>query len=189
MGESVRKRPAASYIIRLGYGTGGRPVKRADDLSFELTRSVLTRLAPAEVPLIDSLGLEFIEAASSPKSSDGALGFDVDQFAFAVAASSCAVAAKDYVLELARNAAAEFSKSLASESANGVVKALANSLKRKRGAPAAATPPPKGPPITLDPAQISEVRKRAYAHACGIGLPEQKAALIADAIAGSLLSA
>jgi len=158
-------------------------MQRADELSFELTRAVLEQVSPEEVPMVDALGLEFVEAASAPHGGDGALGFDVASLSMAVAASSCAVLVKDYLIELAKAAATELGKSLAAEQGPNLIKSLVKALRRKRGA---EKDKPPTTAVQLDPAEISEVRKRAFAHAQRIGMDEAKATLLADALAGSL---
>jgi hypothetical protein len=169
----------ARFVTQSAISTYDLDVKRADELSFELTRAVLTQISPDEVPMVDALGLEFVEAASAPHGGDGALGFDVESLSYAVAASSCAVLVKDYLIELAKAAATELGKSLASEQGPSLVKAL----RRKRGAEKDKQPTSS---VHLDPAEINEVRKRAFAHAQRIGMDEAKATLLADALAGSL---
>lgn len=137
--------------------------------------------------MVDALGLEFVEAASAPHGGDGALGFDVASLSMAVAASSCAVLVKDYLLELAKAAATELGKSLAAEQGPNLIKGLVKALRRKRGAEIEKDKAkPTAPAVQLDPAEITEVRKRALAHAQRIGLDEAKATLLADALAGSL---
>lgn len=156
-------------------------VVRADELSFELARAALDEVAPDEVPLLDALGLDFVEASSAPSQRDGALGFDVTQVAMAVAASSVAVAVKDYLLGTVE----AFATDQGAEHLGRMVRRLkrrrrtANGLVDPQGAGAEAD-------VDLSPEEISEVRRRAFVHARGLGLSQAKADLLADAITGSL---
>ncbi|AQA04954.1 hypothetical protein BVC93_23945 [Mycobacterium sp. MS1601] len=151
-------------------------MKRADELSFELARAAVAQLSPAELPVLDGLGIEFVEASSAPTGGDGALGFDVTQLTFAVVASQCAVASASVV--------AEFFKAAAGESGTSLAKALASRIKQRRQSASAV---PK-PPVPLDPALLMEVRKRAFEQARQSGLDESAAKLMADALVGSLVA-
>jgi hypothetical protein len=151
-------------------------MKRADELNFELARAAVAQLAPAELPVLDGLGLDFIEAASAPRAGDGALGFDVQQLTFAVVASQCAVASGAVIMK--------FFESLASESATSAAKGIANALKKRRGAPTTGGPRAAAP--RLDPGQLAAVRKTAFDKAQQSGLSEAQAGLMADALIGSL---
>ncbi len=146
----------------------------ANDLSFEIARSALTQVGPDEVALLDALGLEFVEASCAPMKGDGALGFDVVQIGMAVAASSVAVAVKDYVVEVV--------STYASDEGATQVRRLVDFFKRKRGVATANN----DAPIELAEHEVAEVRRRAFAHARGLGLSEAKAQLLADAISGAL---
>jgi hypothetical protein len=149
-------------------------MKRADELNFELARAVVAQISPDELPVLDGLGLDFVEAASAPKAGDGALGFDVQHLTLAVVASQCAVASGAVIME--------FLKSIASESATNAAKGLADALKKRRGATATNSPPPP----KLDPSQLALVHKKACDKARQAGLSEGQAGLIADALVGSL---
>lgn len=157
----------------------------ADDLSFELARAMLVAASPEEVPVLDALGVDFVEASSRPSTGDGALGFDVGHLAMAVAASSVAVAAKDYLLEVA--------KKYAVDGGSSAIKALTKFLRgRRRSTDDGNTEADSESGVAdqtalrLDPEEVTEVRRRAYQHACGLGLSDAKASLLADALAGSL---
>ncbi len=121
------------------------------------------------------MGLDFVEAASAPIQRDGALGFDVTQVAMAVAASSAAVAVKDYVVAVAETYATDRGADL-----------LGSMLAKMRKRRSPGDKRPDAVEVELPPEQIAEIRRRAFTHARGLGLSDAKAGLLADAISGSL---
>jgi hypothetical protein len=153
-------------------------VIRADDLSFELARAVLDQVGPEEVPVLDALGLEFVEASSAPAGGDGALGFDVGQMTMAVAAASVAVAAKDYLISVTSQYASD-------EGANAL-RRLVKYLRRKRDAGSGSKDDSVDGNLAFADAELAEVRRRTFEHARGLGLSEAKAQLLADAVSGAL---
>ena len=151
---------------------------RADELSFELTRYVLEELGSEELPVLDALGLDFVEASSAPRPRDGALGFDVAQITVAMAASSVAVATRDYLVEVLKAHAADEGAS--------ALRSLINFFKHRRHSELDSGDRDGGVRPAFAQTEIAEVRKRAFVHARGLGLSEAKSNLLADAISGSL---
>ena len=143
-----------------------------------MARAALEQVGPDEVPLLDALGLDFVEASSAPRQSDGALGFDVAQITMAVAASSVAVAVKDYVVGVLTT--------YASDEGAIRIRGLVSFFKRKRGVgDKSGSPRGDDAAVALAEPELAEVRRRAFSHARGLGLSEAKANLLADAISGS----
>ena len=146
---------------------------RADELSFELARAMLEAVGPDELPLLDALGVDFVQAASAGSSGDGALGFDVSQLSMALVAGSVAAISTDQIVEMTIK-----------QGADGV-KELVKYLKRRRSESGSKNNG-DDTAVVLAANEITEVRKHAYQHACGLGLSKSKANLLADALAGSL---
>jgi hypothetical protein len=149
-------------------------VDERDDLTLELARKAVTAVSPDELPLIDAVGPELLQAADSGKGSDGSLGFGVAEIAMSTAAMLASRVVVDFLVM-------EVAKGVIVDEASGWLRRAARSIGGRREA---AEPAKVDPPV-LEREQVAHARSLAYARAIAVGVDEARAALLADAIAGS----
>jgi hypothetical protein len=146
------------------------------DLAVELAAAVLAHEAPEELALLDETSAEFFEdpeAALAPAREES-VGFGVE-FAFLT----------PFVLAIARPVV-EFLLGLAADITKDAAKAEGVAWVRTLFHPRQQT---AAPATALSVEQLRTVREIAFARAQAVGLDEQRAATLADAIAGGTLAA
>lgn len=145
---------------------------RHREATLGLTRALLVRVSPAEVPLLDVMGSQLIDAR--PRRSDGALGFGAEEVAWIAAAVPIATAVSDILLDVVKGAASDLVKDWATRT-----------LGRFHNPPADATvSTPSDAAVVIERAE-----RAAHEHALALGLDEARARLLSDAVRGSLSAA
>lgn len=160
-----------------------QPVAAAtpDDLVAELARATVERAAPEELPLFDPISEAYF---ADPQSLDGGkrrdemLGFGVD---------AAVVLVTPVALQVARDVLGFLHEQLrarAREQGEGAIdRLIARIVGRKDEAPADEPVP------ELTDAQLEQVRALAVEKARSLKLSEERAALLADSLVGSLATA
>ncbi len=149
-----------------------------DDLTLELAREALAAVSPEELPLIDAVGPELLLAADSGKAGDGSLGFGVAEIAMSTAALIGSRVVVDFLVK-------EVAKSVVADEAAAMLRRIAKSIRGRRD----PAPDDSDEQMVLTSEQIAQARGLAYARALAVGVDDVRAALLADAIAGSFHSA
>lgn len=134
---------------------------------------LLLQVSPDERDVLDVVGPALVgsDGRSAP---DGALGFGVTEIAWLSVVVPVATPVVDYLLDVARDVLTDVVKERLTSWLAGL---------RGRSAASPAPPPPGVPPATA--AEAGEV---AYRHARALGLAEDRAALLRDAVTGSLVA-
>jgi hypothetical protein len=158
------------------------------DLVDAFAREVLASAAPEELAVFDETAEEFHrdpDKVLSTQGRDEAVGFGLDLALITPYVLAVAAPVLSYLL----NAVGEAAKS----EAQPVIKNLVHRLFHRRK-PADGTPEEKtgtgddadDEAISLSPAELAEVREVALARATDLGLPVERARLLADAVVGGL---
>ena len=148
----------------------------------ELAREQVAQLAPDELPLFRPTSEAYFkdpDKALKPQTGrDEVLGFGAQAALTFLTPIVLAV-----VTEVVTFLVAEVSKSLKEEGRIAVGQIVKGLFKRFRGAdaaqPAATT--------SLSTAQLAQLRRIAYDKARSLNLPDERAALLADSVVGSLV--
>jgi len=139
----------------------------------ELAELVLQRTAPDEVPELPDVAEEYFadpQAVLAARRSDEPLGFGLELAMLAPIVLAIATPVVGFLVDVA--------KDLIKDAAKPHVNAAAQRLLRR----------PRQPPpaVTLSPQEAGTIRDSARSQAVTLGLSEQQAALLADAIVGCL---
>ncbi|WP_214402735.1 hypothetical protein [Pseudonocardia lacus] len=144
-------------------------------LSGELARHVVDRLAPDEMAVFDPVAQEYFadpQAVLSPARRAEAVGFGLDLALLTPYALAVAGSVVTWLVTTVSTAAREESEALVTSWVRGL-------FRRTRAPEPAAVPPLTGE-------QAETVRRIAVRQARAVGLPDQQAALVADAIVGAI---
>ena len=134
---------------------------------------LLERLSPEERDLLAVLGPSMV-SANVPR-SDGALGFGVTDMAWLTVVIPVAKPVIDYLLDVAKDVLTDVAKEQ--------LTAWLGSLSGPSPASLAAPPPP-----VLPPEAASTAGQVAYRHAVALGLDDERAQVLRDAVIGSLVT-
>jgi hypothetical protein len=135
-----------------------------DELTLEFARELVARADPEELPLLDAMAPTFLaEGAEVHERADGTLGFGVEIFALASVAIPVAKFVGTFLVGV-----------LTSVAADSVKDAVRNQIKRK----------PEAQPVPAD--VVGRARTMAFEHSKSLGLDDERAALLADAVGGAL---
>jgi hypothetical protein len=152
-----------------------------DDLVAALARAAVERAAPEELPLFGPVSEAYFSdpaALESGKRRDEMLGFGVD---------AAVMLLTPVALQVARDVLGFLHEQLrerAREQGESAIDKLVARIVGKKDDAAAAEPVPG-----LTPSQLSKVRELALAKARSLKLSEDRAALLADSLVGSLATA
>jgi hypothetical protein len=159
------------------------PDPAEQEIIAEIAREQVAELAPDELPLFRPTSEAYFkdpDKTLKPQSGrDEVLGFGAQAALTFLTPIVLAV-----VTEVVTFLVAEIGKSLKEEGRVAVGQIVKGLFKRFRGPDAPATPAPAI--ATLTPDQLAQVRKVAYDKARTLNLTEDRAALLADALVGSL---
>ena len=153
------------------------------DLVDAFAQEVLASAAPEELAIFEETSEEYHRDPDKVLSAEGrdeAVGFGVDLALLTPYVLAVAAPVLSYLL----NTVAEAAKT----EAKPVIKDLVHRLfhrSNKEGEKAEEAEPAE-PPIALSPAEISKVREVALARATDLGLPTERARLLAEAVVGGL---
>jgi hypothetical protein len=140
----------------------------------ELSRELVSEVAPEELDLFDDLAGEYLANPNPPHATrgpgDDALGFGMGEALSAV--TPAAMAALSVMIPLVTNMALDLFKS---EGADFIRQMVKEKLSGKK---------PVG--FNLTPAQLQKARELAFAEAKRFGLKKAEADRLADALAGRL---
>ena len=156
------------------------------DLVDAFAREVLASAAPEELAVFDETAEEFHrdpEKVLSTQGRDEAVGFGLDLALITPYVLAVAAPVLTYLL----NAVTEAAKAEAKPVIKDLVHRLFHRRKQSDGTPRAdANDDDADEPISLSPAELAEVREVALARATDLGLPAERARLLADAVVGGL---
>jgi hypothetical protein len=156
------------------------------DLVDAFAREVLASAAPEELAVFDETAEEFHrdpEKVLSTQGRDEAVGFGLDLALITPYVLAVAAPVLTYLL----NAVTEAAKAEAKPVIKDLVHRLFHRRKQSDGTPGAdAYDDDADEPISLSPAELAEVREVALARATDLGLPAERARLLADAVVGGL---
>lgn len=143
--------------------------------TLSLSELVLREISPAELPLVEAIGPQILAADGRSGRTDGALGMGIDEFAWVVAVLPVTNAVIDFLVERA--------KQFAADEVSQRTTALLEWFREARSKPAkqSATAPP-----ILSPDLAVQVRDIAYQKSLAGGVDAVRAGVIADAIAGAV---
>ena len=151
-----------------------------DRLTEALARQVIGEIAPEELPLFDSVCSTWFTTRRSGRRRrrrhEDPLGFGPETAATILAPAVLAVCG-----EVARHLAGEAGRSLAGRISKLVDRSVGRLLSRSR------TPRKAAPPAELTRDQLVRVRQLAFERGLEVGLARERANVLADAIAGSLV--
>jgi hypothetical protein len=151
-----------------------------DRLTEALARQVIGEVAPEELPLFDPVCSAWFATRRSGRRQrrrqEDPLGFGPETAATILAPAVLAVCG-----EVARHLAGEVERSIAGRISKLVGRAVGWLLARPR------TPSKAAPPAELTRDQLVRVRQLAFERGLEVGLPRERASVLADAIAGSLV--
>ncbi len=156
------------------------------DLIAELSRLVLSDVAPQELPLFPSTSAaHFAQPEPSRRTGpkDETLGFGIDVTLLTPAVLAVVTPVVRFLLD----AVADSTKEEASASVARFVRRLFR--RDKAGADPDAEVPEEAEAGGLSPEQVLRARDLALGRALQLGVPEGTAQLLADSIAGSLVAA
>jgi hypothetical protein len=165
-------------VIR-GGGDAGRDSE--DELTRALTARVLQGVAPEELPFLDDVLNEFgrdPDAVLRKKSREEALGFGLELQLVAPYVVAAAGAAVHFLLSTLVDV-------LKDESRARIIEVVHGWISGKRGSVADSG----ADVVALSSEQARRVRNVALVKATDLGLPEDRAALLADAIIGAVVMA
>jgi hypothetical protein len=150
----------------------------------ELAREQVAQLAPDELPLFRPTSEAYFKDPGKVLKPQGGrdevLGFGAQAALTFLTPIVLAV-----VTEVVTYLVAEIGKSIKEEGRIAVGQIVKGLFKRFRGSD--ATQPAAAPNLSLSSAQLVEVRKVAYEKARSLNLSEDRAALLADSLVGSLV--
>lgn len=151
------------------------------DLTTELAAAVVERVSPDELPIFDDVAEEYFRdpaRALADNRRDEPLGFGLDLALVGPYALAIAVP----VVQLLGSIAQDLIKDLAKDAAEPHLRDLVRRmLTRRTGRRASGALP-----VTLTPAQVLKVQNTSFRTATSLGLPDEQARLLSDAIVGSL---
>jgi hypothetical protein len=157
------------------------PEEAERELVGELAALMVAEAAPEELAAFDDAKDRYFRAPESVlggRQPDRALGFGIDLAVLAPYALAVAT-------PVVRFLATVMQKALQEEVGPALIAAVRRLLRRRNADQPAPTPPP--PPLTA--AQVKEVRRIAYERALALGLDDDRARLLADAVIGGLVAA
>jgi hypothetical protein len=147
------------------------------DLVRGLAENLVEQLEPDELAVFDETAEEYFadpQAVLDPRRRDEAVGFGIDAELLTPIVLAVAGPVVEYVAAVVVEATGE-----------GIKPALVRMVRRLlRLGDAGDAPTPEPPQLTQE--QIDHVRSIAYARACDVGLTEDRARLLADAVAGGV---
>jgi len=146
------------------------------ELVVEFAGLVVERLAPEEMPIFSDVTADYFaaeERVTERRRRDEPLGFGVDLALLT-----------PYVLAVS-GVVVQFLGSLATDLVKDATKPVAQNLVRRMLDQLTGRPTEEAA-IVLDPAQLTAIRDASYTQACALGLPQDRAALLADAVVGNL---
>jgi hypothetical protein len=149
------------------------------ELITSLTAAALDRAAPEELLVLDETAEEYFanpKALLSPKDRDEAVGFGIEIGLIAPYVLAVATAVVGFLLDTVSGAAQDAAKPL-------VVRTAKRLIRGTKPDPGEA----KVVPLSAD--QIRYARQIAYDQARRLGLAEGQCVLLADSVAGGLVSA
>lgn len=164
---------------------------RADDLVVALARAGVERAAPEELPLFAATSEAYRanpDALQDGKPKEAVLGFGVDAAMVLVTPVALQVARSVVEFVAARV------KERAKEEGEGALERLLDRILGKKQeeepAPGTAAEPASPPPVPeLTDEQLEQVRAVALEKARSLKLSDEKAALLADSLVGTLATA
>jgi hypothetical protein len=146
-----------------------------DSLILDVSRHVVSDLAPGELEVFDATGDAYLEAPAG-KDGEEMLGFGVEAVAFVTPFVVMATkAVVSYLSEVVSKALKEESDSVVA----GYVKRLFRRFHDDDPEPA---------PVQLSLAEIKKAREVALTEAKALGMKAERANLLANAIAGELVT-
>ena len=152
------------------------------DLIDEFAREVLASVAPEELAIFDETAEEYHrdpDRVLSAKGRDEAVGFGLDLGLLTPYVLAVAAPVLTYLLGTVVDAA--------KAEAKPIVRDLVHRLfHRRKAAETAPGAQPDAEPIQLSAAEAAKVRDVAFARASDLGLPQERARLLADAVVGGL---
>lgn len=152
-----------------------------DQLVLDLSRDIVSEVAPEELPLFRPIGEAYLqnphEAPPDHKSGDEMLGFGV-----AESAALLTPVILPIMGSVVKYLAGEVTTSLKDHSSEAISDTIKNLFRRFR--PTGAKPDAMPPPLSRE--QLQQVHRLASEKARKFDLPEEQAQLLADAITGSL---
>jgi hypothetical protein len=147
-----------------------------DTLILDVSRQVVTDLAPGELEVFDATGDAYLDESTTGPDGEEMLGFGVEVVAFVtpfvVMATKAVVA---YLSEVVTKALKEESSSVVA----GYVKRLFRRFHDDD---------PQPPPVQLSIDEIKQAHAVALEKATAMGMKSERANLLADAIAGELVT-
>jgi hypothetical protein len=146
------------------------------ELTMLLTAAALDRAAPEELLVLDDTAAEFFadpQALLHPKRRDEDVGFGVEVGLLAPYLLAVAGVVVNFLLDTVTGAAQDAAKPMVTRAVRRLIRGADDDAGR-----AAA--------LTAD--QVRQVRAIAYDQARRLGLPDEQGALLADAVAGGLVS-
>jgi hypothetical protein len=147
-------------------------VDELDEATLALSALVLGEVSPEEVPLIDAIGPDLLQAAEAGPGSDGALGFGGLETVLAMVVIAVSKEVLQYVGDVVHAVAVEHGGSW--------IKRLVTALNNKRhGDEGAAVP-------LLSAEEVVRVREVAFTSAVNLGVDASQARVLADAMGGAL---
>jgi hypothetical protein len=170
--------------------TSSEPIRPADqELISELTQAVLSRAAPEELVVFDETAEEYFadpEATLRPRGRDEPVGFGLDIALLTPYVLAVATPVIQLMVGLVSDAVHTDSRSV-----------LAPLVRRLLRIPGTAVPAaPEGPatgtssdtaPLCLTTHQARRIRDVALERGRSLGLPDDRAAMLADAVVGGLV--
>jgi hypothetical protein len=161
----------------------GTPVPHApqvpgedDALILDVSRQVVADVAPGELEVFDATGDAYLDESAAGKDGEEMLGFGVDLVAFVTPFVVMATkAVVSYLSDVVSNALKEESSSVVA----GYVKHLFKRFHTDDARPA---------PVQLSIDEIKKAHAVALEKATAMGMKAERANLLADAIAGELVT-
>lgn len=148
----------------------------------EFAQEVLSQAAPEELAIFEETAEEFHrdpEGVLTAQGKDEPVGFGLDVALLTPYVLAVATSALSFLLSTVADAAKAEAKPAIGD--------LVRRLFRRKGAPDDRDQPSAEPdPVALTSDQVGQVREVAYARATDLGLSEDKARLLADAVVGGL---
>lgn len=148
------------------------------ELATELARLAAQDAAPEELVLFDDTAAEYWadpQAVLDPARRDEAVGFGLD-----------AALVTPLLISIAMPVVRYLADQIGAAVKDAAGPSLSVRLRRLLGLPAATPTAPATPALTAE--QVARVRTVARDQALALGLPEERAGLLADAIAGRALA-
>jgi len=152
----------------------------------ELAALVLEQTAPEELAVLSETAQEYFadpQAVLDPKRRDEALGFGLEVALLGPYILAVAIPVVKYLASIVADGM--------QDAATPLVADLVRRLFRRRGdgaAPPAAGDPAPPPPTALTADQGRLIRDATYERALALSLPDVQAGVLADAVAGGLIT-